>query len=303
MQILQAKEPLSFAYSATDVTNFFNNITAKGGTLFIVGPLAINSTGAPLDSTPARAHVIGIGEVDWTTSSSGTTGFIWGADSITENIYFHEASNYYHTIFHTDQFATFRYWTNFPSQGGTATGTPLYDIDANINLEFVGYIANSIGFSGRSKAGVPTTTDLPTNLFQLWKNTTSNLASLFYNDGGTVRQLSTPDMGTDNRSVTSNDGSPVVLFATPTGASQMYRISGHAYCTAYTSGTIQYTIGWTENAQAKTATLTATLTAANTFSDIKSQVIKPDASTNITTQVTGITTATVSVGAVAERFS
>lgn len=147
-----SKLPLSFAYSQADVTSFFNNITSKGGVLFLIGPFAINSTGSPLDSVPARTVVFGIGEIDWTTSSSGTTAFTWGADSITENIYLHENSNFYHTVYHTDQFSLARFWTNFPSQGGTVTGTPTIIFDGNITTEGIGYVLatylrNSNGFA------------------------------------------------------------------------------------------------------------------------------------------------------------
>jgi hypothetical protein len=143
MEFDVSKLPISFAYSQADVSSFFTNITAKGGALFIIGPLAINSTGSPLDSIPARTMVFGIGEIDWTTSSSGTVGFSWGIDSVTANIYFHENSNYYYATWHTDQVNLLaRFWTNFPSQGGALTGTPTFEFDGNVNLGKVGSLTN-----------------------------------------------------------------------------------------------------------------------------------------------------------------
>ena len=41
--------------------------------------------------------------------------------------------------------------------------------------------------TARSKAGDPTTTEVPASQYQLWKNTTSGVVKLWYNDAGTLK--------------------------------------------------------------------------------------------------------------------
>ena len=108
-------------------------------------------------------------------------------------------------------------------------------------------------------------------------------------------------LGLDNRSgITSADGSPITLYAVPAGAGQLFRITADIFATAFTSGTATYTITWTENAV--TRTLVVTATALNTLGT-GSDLINPDASTNITAQLTGVFTATVKVAAIVEQIA
>jgi hypothetical protein len=127
----------------SSLTTILNAIIASDIFIVIKGPATGANKVSGINSIPARCVVFGIGEVDWETGSAGATTFTWGADSITENIYLHESSNYYHTVFHTDQVGCYRYWTNFPSASGTLTGTPLLIFDGNVTTENVGYFLGS----------------------------------------------------------------------------------------------------------------------------------------------------------------
>src|SRR5206468_7082437 len=105
----------------------------------------------------------------------------------------------------------------------------------------------------------------------------------------------------DNRTaLTANPRAPITTFAVPAGAPQLFRISLDIYATAYTSGTITYTLTWTENGGARTAAVTATaINVLGTLTDL----INPDPSTNITVQLTGFGVATVKVAAAVEQLA
>ncbi len=106
----------------------------------------------------------------------------------------------------------------------------------------------------------------------------------------------------DNRvGLTAVDGAPIVIYAVPAGAGQMYRITADLNGTAAIAGTWTYTITYTENGQ--TLTLAVTATVVNTLATA-TDLIHPDASTNITAQLTstGGATGTLSVGGVVERL-
>src|SRR5205807_4817662 len=108
-------------------------------------------------------------------------------------------------------------------------------------------------------------------------------------------------VGLDNRSgVTVVDGSPIVLFAVTAATNGLFRITADIFATAFTSGTATYTITWTENAV--TRTLVVTATALNTLGT-GTDLVNPDASTNITAQLTGVFTATVKVAGVVEQIA
>jgi len=93
-----------------------------------------------LDSVPVRTHLVGVGEVQIVTSGGGAGVFNWGANCITENVYFHASDMFFHAILHTNVLGVRRFLTDFPSEGGVATGTPSMIWDGDILTEGVGYI-------------------------------------------------------------------------------------------------------------------------------------------------------------------
>ena len=109
--------------------------------------------------------------------------------------------------------------------------------------------------------------------------------------------------GVDNRlGLTAVDGAPITIYAVPAGTGKLFRITADINGTAAIAGTWTYTITYTENAQTKTLAVTATvLNTLGTATDL----IHPDASTNITAQLTstGGATGTLSVGGVAEQLA
>ncbi len=189
--------PISIAYTQTDVANFFNGITARGGLLLIKGPLAINSTGSPLDSVPARVKVIGMGEIDWTTSNSGATIFSMGADSVLENVYLRENNNYYYAHFKSDQLSWSRFWTNFPSQGGSITSVPSMTFDGNLNMESVGFIANCLlivvtNASGTERARLEPGSAGNRGVVKLWDATLAAFRYAYIDNGAWVIAAAEP---------------------------------------------------------------------------------------------------------------
>lgn len=106
--------------------------------------------------------------------------------------------------------------------------------------------------------------------------------------------------GIDNRTGrTAADGSAITLYSVPS-TTGLFQVIIDIFATAYTSGTATYTITWTENSGTRTLAVTATV--LNTLGTAQA-LIRPDASTNITVQLTGTFTATVNVGAVVKQVA
>ena len=104
-----------------------------------------------------------------------------------------------------------------------------------------------------------------------------------------------PIFGLDNRSgITAADGSPIVLYAVPAGANQLFDAAIEIDATAFTSATATYTMPYTENGVSQTIPVTATV--INVVSGVR-RLIQPDPSTNITVQLTGAFVATVRLSA------
>jgi len=108
--------------------------------------------------------------------------------------------------------------------------------------------------------------------------------------------------GLDNRSgLTSADGAPIVLFHINMEGDHVYRITADIFATAVAAGTANYTITWTENATTQTMVVSASV--LNTIATA-TDLINPDASTDITAQLTFVGfTGTVKVAAVVEELA
>lgn len=120
-------------------------------------------------------------------------------------------------------------------------------------------------------------------------------------NGATTAGIGIPTIyGIDSRTgLTTADGAPITVYAVPSGAGQVYRIAADIFATAAVTGTATYTLTWTENAT--TQTLVTTATAINVLGTVTA-IIRPDASTNITAQLTGTFTGTFAVTGVAEQL-
>lgn len=111
-----------------------------------------------------------------------------------------------------------------------------------------------------------------------------------------------PIYGLDNRTgLTSADSSAKTLYTT-TAAGQVYRVS---YSILGVSGTISsavYTIGWTEDGTARTATASISASGEN---QTWTQIYQPDNDTAITAQLTTLsgTSPKVDVAAVLEQLA
>ena len=110
-----------------------------------------------------------------------------------------------------------------------------------------------------------------------------------------------PIYGLDNREgLTAADASPITIYATPAGSNGLFRISGGVDVTAYTSGTVTYTITWTD-VNGTAHTMTASLSAVG-HADLNALGLeRVKGGTNITVQLTGTFVATVSVDAASEQ--
>ena len=92
--------------------------------------------------------------------------------------------------------------------------------------------------------------------------------------------------------VTAADASPITIFSGTTSGVR-YEVKARILATVGTSAT--YTITWTEGGVAQTVPLTITAVDTEVHDNF---VIAPDASTNITAQITALTTSTVNVDAI-----
>ena len=92
--------------------------------------------------------------------------------------------------------------------------------------------------------------------------------------------------------ITAADASPITIFSS-TASGIRYEVKARILATAGTSAT--YTITWTEGVSVRTVPLTVTATGTEVHDNF---VIAPDAGTNITAQITALTSSTVNVDAI-----
>jgi len=122
-----------------------------------------------------------------------------------------------------------------------------------------------------------------------------------YLNVGTVGTGVSPIFGMDNRTgVTVVDGSPITLYTVP-GSGQLYRLGSRLNLTTYTSGTVIYTLTYTEHSVAHTIVVSAA--AIDTVQSSGSFLIHPDSGSAITAQVTGPFVATANVAAAVQRLA
>ena len=92
--------------------------------------------------------------------------------------------------------------------------------------------------------------------------------------------------------VTAADASPITIFSS-TQSGTRYEVKARILATAGTSAT--YTISWTEGGAVRTVALTVTAAGTEVHDNF---VIAPDSGTNITAQITSLTSSTVNVDAI-----
>ena len=98
-----------------------------------------------------------------------------------------------------------------------------------------------------------------------------------------------PDLRTG---VTAADASPITIYSS-TVAGTRYEVKARILATSGTSAT--YTISWTEGGAVRTVALTVTAAGTEVHDNF---VIAPDSGTNITAQITSLTSSTVNVDAI-----
>ena len=98
-----------------------------------------------------------------------------------------------------------------------------------------------------------------------------------------------PDLRTG---VTTTDASPITIYSS-TASGTRYEVKARILATAGSSAT--YTISWTEGGAVRTVALTVTATGTEVHDNF---VIAPDANTDITAQITSLTSSTVNVDAI-----
>ena len=99
----------------------------------------------------------------------------------------------------------------------------------------------------------------------------------------------TPDLRTG---ITAADASPITIFSSTTDGFR-YEVKARILATSGVSAT--YTISWTEGGAARTVALTVTAAGTEYHDNF---VIAPDSGTNITAQITSLTSSTVNVDAI-----
>ena len=127
-------------------------------------------------------------------------------------------------------------------------------------------------------------------------NATSILKNTFtrYNSiTGVLNTFSTISGSPDLRiGVTAADASPITIFSSTVSGTR-YEVKARILATAGTSAT--YKIVWTEGGVAQPVSLTITAVDTEVHDNF---VIAPDAGTNITAQITSLTSSTVNVDAI-----
>ena len=98
-----------------------------------------------------------------------------------------------------------------------------------------------------------------------------------------------PDLRTG---VTAADSSPITIFSSTVSGTR-YEVKARILATAGSSAT--YTISWTEGGAARTVALTVTAVGTEVHDNF---VIAPNANTDITAQITSLTSSTVNVDAI-----
>ena len=101
--------------------------------------------------------------------------------------------------------------------------------------------------------------------------------------------IGNPDLRTG---VTAVDASPITIFSS-TASGIRYEVKARILATAGTSAT--YTISWTEGGAVRTVALTVSATGTEYHDNF---IIAPTAGTNITAQITSLTSSTVNVDAI-----
>jgi len=74
-------------------------------------------------------------------------------------------------------------------QSGSTRLTIGGTITANVSINCGQYIYGFFGLGGRSASADPTSSDLASGFFNVFKNTTSGTVKLWYNDGGTMKSV------------------------------------------------------------------------------------------------------------------
>ena len=92
--------------------------------------------------------------------------------------------------------------------------------------------------------------------------------------------------------VTAADASPITIFSSTVSGTR-YEVKARILATSGSSAT--YTISWTEGGAARTVALTVTAAGTEYHDNF---VIAPDSGTNITAQITSLTSSTVNVDAI-----
>ena len=92
--------------------------------------------------------------------------------------------------------------------------------------------------------------------------------------------------------VTAADASPITIFSS-TQSGTRYEVKARILATAGSSAT--YTVSWTEGGVAQKVALTITAVDTEVHDNF---VIAPDSGTNITAQITSLTSSTVNVDAI-----
>ena len=106
---------------------------------------------------------------------------------------------------------------------------------------------------------------------------------------GLAALAGTPDL---RIGVTAADASPITIFSSTAGGTR-YEVKARILATAGTSAT--YKIVWTEGGVAQPVSLTITAVDTEVHDNF---VIAPDAGTDVTAQITSLTTSTVNVDAI-----
>ena len=99
----------------------------------------------------------------------------------------------------------------------------------------------------------------------------------------------TPDLRTG---VTAADASPITIYSSSSSGTR-YEVKARILATSGSSAT--YTISWTEGGVAQTVALTITAVDTEVHDNF---VVAPDSGTNITAQITALTSSTVNVDAI-----
>ena len=260
---------------AAGIDTLFNNTTGNNNNAFAIDALFFNTTGSSNNA------------FGYTASYHNTTG--GGNSAFGQSALYSNTIGYGNTAFGQNTLYNYNMTQPFPQAIGNmcafGNGAGQNYTGTEVNNITIGNNGGIAGESNMLRIGQPNAYNSPTG-------------QIAFSMSGLVGLGTSPIYGLDNRKAVSTADTSAITLYTTTSTTAVYRVSARALSTSGTSAT--YVISWTENGTTQTQTLTISAVNSeqhNTF------LIQPDNATNITVQITSLTSTTLNVACVVEQMA